>query len=141
MQHAKILFSHPKARLPSRATNGSAGYDLYAVERVEIQPGQQAKLPTGVHISCPVGTYARIAPRSGLAVKHAINVHAGVIDPDYTGEINVALINHGPYMVEFKPGDRIAQLIFERYETPDFLVTESLDATQRADGGFGHSGR
>lgn len=133
---------HKDARLPVRSSEGAAGLDLYCIERVEIPAGRQAVLPTGLAVAIPHGYYGRIAPRSGLAVKHGINVHAGVVDADYRGEIKVALINHGDKLVEFKPGDRIAQMIVERcamWLTPAW-VPELLD-TERGEGGFGSSGR
>lgn len=91
----KVKLIHERAQMPTRATPGSAGLDLYCIERVEIPPHAQAVLPTGLQIELPGRCYGRIAPRSGLAVKHMVNVHAGVIDRDYRGEVKVCLINHG----------------------------------------------
>ena len=84
------------ARLPTRGSDGSVGYDLYSSEdaTVPCQAGR-ALVSTGIALSIPDGLYGRVAPRSGLAVKHCINVGAGVIDPDYTGEVKVVLFNHG----------------------------------------------
>jgi dUTP pyrophosphatase len=84
--------------------------------------------------------YGRVAPRSGLTVKHGIHVGAGVIDPDYTGEIKVALFNLGDVPFEIKKGDRIAQLVLERCETPDVHEIDTLDETGRGAGGFGSTG-
>ena len=133
---------HKDAQLPTRGSEGAAGLDLYCIERVDIPPGRQAVLPTGLAVAIPNGYYGRIAPRSGLAVKFGINVHAGVVDSDYRGEIRVALINHGETLVEFRQGDRIAQLIIERcaMDMHPRWVPELLD-TQRGDNGFGSSGR
>lgn len=133
---------HKDAQLPTRGSEGSAGLDVYCIERVDIPAGRQAVLPTGIAVAIPYGYYGRIAPRSGLAVKHGIQVHAGVVDSDYRGEIKVALINHGDSTVEFKPGDRIAQMIIERCAmalVPSW-VPELLE-TERGAGSFGSTGR
>ena len=100
------------AVMPTRGSDRSVGYDLYSSEDAIIpcQAGR-ALVGTGITIVLPDGVYGRVAPRSGLAVKHCINVGAGVIDPDYTGEIKVVLFNHGEADFEIKKGDRIAQLV------------------------------
>ncbi len=119
----------PHAKLPERATPGSAGYDLYSTEGYVIQPGHRAVVSTGITVQLPPGTYGRIAPRSGLAVKHGIDVLAGVIDPDYTGELKVVLYY------------RIAQLILEKYESPEVWEIETIDlTTERGESGFGSTG-
>ena len=128
------------ATLPTRASDLAAGYDLYSTEGCVVLPGKRAVLPTGVAIMLPKGTYGRIAPRSGLAVKHGINVGAGVVDRDYTGEIKVVLFNHDRHAYVVKPGYRIAQLIIEKCEYPPLVEVDSLDETQRGDDGFGSTG-
>ena len=130
---------HELAKIPTRATEGSAGFDLYATEHMIIWPFAQVKIPTGISVSLPPGSAGFIWPRSGLAVKNGINVHAGLIDSDYRGEIHVCLINHGDKSVEIYPGDRIAQLVV----SPVFVEAteaESLGATARGAGGFGSTG-
>jgi len=105
----------PDAIIPSKATPGAIGLDLHSVEPYIILPGQRVVVSTGLRVQLPEGVYGRIAPRSGLAVKHGLDVGAGVVDPDYTGELRVVLFNHdshSPFIV--RPGYRIAQLIFER---------------------------
>lgn len=141
MQTLSFELMHKDARLPTRGSAGAAGLDLYCVERVDIPPGQQAALPTGLAVAIPRGWYGRIAPRSGLAVKHGVDVHAGVIDSDFRGEMKVALINHGPTLLEFKPGDRIAQLIVERCRMLDPVAVDELPDTPRGAGAFGSTGR
>jgi len=131
---------HENATLPTRGSAHAAGLDLYAVERMDIRPGAQAMIPTGLSVAIPSGHYGRIAPRSGLAAKHGIQVHAGVVDSDYRGEMRVCLINHGSEMVEFKPGDRIAQLIVERCLITPAAWADDLDSTERGQGGFGSTG-
>ena len=130
------------AVVPRRATAGSAGYDLSSVDCLTIPPGGRAVVGTGVSVRVPEGTYGRVAPRSGLAVKHGIDVLAGVIDRDYSGEVRVVLINHGdePYVVE--AGARIAQLIIERIMIPKTVVTlaTTVSETSRGSCGFGSTG-
>lgn len=111
------------AIIPSKATPGAIGLDLYSVEPYIVLPGQRVVVSTGLRVQLPEGVYGRIAPRSGLAVKHGLDVGAGVVDPDYMGELRVVLFNHdshNPFIV--RPGYRIAQLILERALT-QFDVT------------------
>jgi dUTP pyrophosphatase len=136
--HFKRL--HPEARLPSRGSAGAAGLDLYAVERVTIEPGGRAAVPTGLAVAVPPGFYGRVAPRSGLAVRQGIDVLAGVIDADYRGEILCALVNHGDAPFEVEPGARIAQLVVEAIATPEPAWAEELEETGRGAGGFGSTG-
>ena len=129
------------AIVPTRGSDGAVGYDLYSSEDaiVPCQAGR-ALVGTGITIVLPSSVYGRVAPRSGLAVKHCINVGAGVIDPDYTGEIKVILFNHGLKDFEIKKGDRIAQLILERCETPPIEEISIVEDTERGSGGFGSTG-
>ena len=130
----------PGAIMPTRGTDGAAGYDLYAIEDVTINCFQFTLVSTGVAMAIPAGHYGRIAPRSGLAVKHGVMVGAVVIDSDYRGEIKVALATlNGVY--EFKKGDRIAQIIIEPVVTPELVQVDSLDDSERGDGGFGSTGK
>ena len=128
------------AIIPTRGTDGSAGYDLYALEDAVINCFQFILVSTGVSMVIPAGHYGRIAPRSGLAVKNGVMVGAGVIDSDYRGEIKVALATlNGVY--EIKAGDRIAQIIIEPIVTPELVQVDSLDDSERGDGGFGSTGK
>jgi len=129
------------AIVPTRGSDGAVGYDLYSSEDavVPCQAGR-ALVGTGITVVLPQGVYGRVAPRSGLAVKHCINVGAGVIDPDYTGEIKVVLFNHGESDFEIKKGDRIAQLVLERCETPPIEEINIVEDTERGSGGFGSTG-
>ena len=130
------------AVLPIRGSSGAAGYDLTSTESHVILPGHRAVVGTGLAIEIPEGTYGRIAPRSGLAVKSGIQVGAGVVDSDYRGEVKVVLFNQdhtNTYIV--KPGYRIAQLILEKIECPAVEeIKDELDITERGDGGFGSTG-
>jgi len=136
----KVKCLHDGVHLPTRGSSGAVGYDLYSCEDVAIPRGARALVGTGVAIVLPVGTYGRVAPRSGLAVKHGINVGAGVIDPDYTGELKVLLFNHGEGVFEVKKGDRVAQLVIEKCETPEVEEVHVVKETDRGAGGFGSTG-
>ncbi|KAK3424791.1 hypothetical protein EUGRSUZ_F01560 [Eucalyptus grandis] len=129
-----------KAVLPSRASPLSAGYDLSSAAEAKVPARGKALVPTDLSVAIPEGTYARIAPRSGLAWKHSIDVGAGVIDADYRGPVGVILFNHSDVDFEVKAGDRIAQLIIEKIMTPDVVEVEDLDSTLRGEGGFGSTG-
>jgi dUTP pyrophosphatase len=129
------------AILPTRGSDGSVGYDLYSVvDTVVPSQAGNALVGTGIALSIPPGCYGRVAPRSGLAVKHCIQVGAGVIDPDYTGEVKVVLFNHGDKDFEVKKGDRIAQLVLEKCDTPIIKEIGLLDETLRGSDGFGSTG-
>tara|TARA_X000000368_G_C22771430_1_gene597351 strand:- start:167 stop:604 length:438 start_codon:yes stop_codon:yes gene_type:complete len=128
------------AVLPTRGSPGSVGYDLYSLDELTIDPGARNIVSTGVCATVPSGCYGRIAPRSGLSVKYGIHVGAGVIDPDYTGELKVNLFNLGVIPYEIKKGDRIAQLILEKCMTPFVEEVSELKRTMRANRGFGSTG-
>lgn len=142
------------ATLPTYGSEQAAGMDMYAdlhprdvdhpLENLEfvheLKPGERKLVKTGVHVVIPDNYYGRIAPRSGLAYKHGIDVMAGVIDSDYRGEIGVILINHGDEPFIIKHGDRIAQMILTPYLTLDPTPYEELPETERGAGGFGSTG-
>ena len=132
------------ARPPARAHDGDAGYDLHAAEAVVLQPGERASVGTGIAVAIPDGQAGLVLPRSGLAARHGIAlVNApGLIDAGYRGEVRVLLLNTDREQAfEVAPGDRIAQLILVRFETPDLVELPSLDETARGAGGFGSTGR
>ena len=130
------------ARAPSRANPTDAGADIYSIEQCIIQPLERKAVATGIKMEIPEGYYARIAPRSGLAVKNGIDVLAGVVDSSYRGEIKVVLYNTDKSNSFFvNPGDRIAQLIIEKHYNFDLIeVVEELSDTDRGSGGFGSTG-
>ncbi|HKP71509.1 MAG TPA: dUTP diphosphatase [Pyrinomonadaceae bacterium] len=136
----KFLKLHPAATLPTRGSAQAAGLDLYAVEDATLAAGERATVRTGLSVAIPRGFYGRVAPRSGLAVRHGLDVLAGVIDSDYRGEIVCALVNHGAEAFELKAGDRVAQLIIEAIITPEAEWADALDRTARGAGGFGSTG-
>ena len=131
--------------LPEYATAQSAGLDLRAhlAEPLLLQPGERALIPTGLRMALPPGWEAQVRPRSGLALKQGITVlnSPGTIDADYRGPVGVILINHGADSFSVEPGERIAQLVFARFEQAVWQPVKELDQTERAEGGFGHSGR
>ena len=130
--------------LPEYATPQSAGVDLRANidEPVELKPLSRALIPTGLHIALPEGYEAQIRPRSGLAIKHGITClnTPGTIDADYRGDIGVILINLSAETFIVNPGDRIAQMIINKFEQAEFELVEELDETERGEGGYGSTG-
>ncbi len=136
------LEDRPGVSIPVQATAGSAGYDLCASQQIMLKSGSFAKVPTGLRISMPVGLEAQVRPRSGLAAKHGVTVlnAPGTIDSDYRGEVCAILINHGQEDFLVEPGMRIAQLVFARVTTVDLVKTDSLEASDRGEGGFGSTG-
>src|SRR5438067_907514 len=111
----KLAFKklHPDARLPTRSSQYAAGLDLYSIENIKISSKERATVRTGLAVEIPPNFYGRVAPRSGLAVNHGIDVLAGVIDSDYRGEIMCVLVNLSEGLFELESGARIAQLIIE----------------------------
>lgn len=141
----KIKKIKENAKIPKRATQGSAGMDLYACidESITLAPGQLAVVPTGIAIALSDnGCAAFLYARSGLGVKHGICLSngVGVIDSDYRGEICAGLCNVSdkPYTIE--PGERVCQMVIAPVLTPDVAEAEELDDTQRGAGGFGSTG-
>jgi len=125
----------PGARLPTRGSVGAAGLDLYAGLASELPPKTRACIPTGLKVALPPGTYGRIAPRSGLAMRYGVDVGAGVVDQDYRGYIGVVLFNHGDTPFKFEAGTRIAQLIVTPY-----VVCTPTEGSVAVDGERGASG-
>jgi dUTP pyrophosphatase len=131
-----------RALLPTRAYPGDAGLDLYAVDEATLSPGERASIGTGIAVEIPDGEAGLVLPRSGLAARHGIAlVNApGLIDAGYRGEIRVLLLNtdrEAPFTVA--RGDRIAQLVLVRIETPDVVEVDELASSKRGAGGFGSS--
>ncbi|XP_014330307.1 deoxyuridine 5'-triphosphate nucleotidohydrolase, mitochondrial [Xiphophorus maculatus] len=129
------------ATTPTRGSAKAAGYDLYSAYDYSIGPLDKAIVKTDIQIAVPHGCYGRVAPRSGLAAKHFIDVGAGVVDEDYRGNVGVVLFNFGKETFEVKKGDRVAQLVCEKICYPDLVEEETLDETVRGAGGFGSTGR
>jgi dUTP pyrophosphatase len=138
------LEGNPDLPLPGRATSLSAGYDVRSAEAdLEIRSGEIRAVSTGLAMELPPGVECQVRPRSGLAARFGITLpnSPGTIDPDYRGELKVLLQNGGPDAVTIRRGDRIAQLVFARFEAPDVVEVEAISDTDRGDGGFGSTGR
>lgn len=140
----KIKLLNDRAKVPTKGSIDAAGYDLYCAEVDErnINPGNSILLSTGIATEIPKGYVGLIFPRSGLGVKQNLRLAngTGVIDSDYRGEWKVCLYNDSQVVRTIQPGDRIAQVVFLPYASFDFETVDSLDETERGDGGFGHSG-
>lgn len=143
MTKVRIINSshHP---MPCYATEHSAGMDVRAnlESPVTLAPMQRVVVPTGLRIALPHGYECQIRPRSGLALKHGITVAnaPGTIDADYRGEIGVILINLSSEPFVINDGERICQMVIAPYSRVEWEPAESLDATERGEGGFGHTG-
>lgn len=132
----KIKPLSDKAYIPTKGTTGSAGYDLYSTTDVDIEPSTATLIPTDISIQVPKGTYARIAPRSSLALK-GLDTMAGVIDADYTGNVKVLLENRSKATCHISKGQRIAQMIIENIRDTSIEVVEAIQSTERGQKGFG----
>ncbi|MDB2588617.1 dUTP diphosphatase [Bacteroidia bacterium] len=132
--------------LPEHQTESSAGADIHAYlpdGDVIIAAGEKEIIPTGIYIEIPVGYEVQVRPRSGLAFKHGVTVlnSPGTIDADYRGEVKVLLINHGKDAFVVKSGERIAQMVFSKYQRVEWESVNRLSDTERGSGGYGSSGK
>jgi dUTP pyrophosphatase len=137
------LDSNPDLPLPGRATPHAAGFDVRSAEEsFELLPGQIRAVHTGLVLELPAGIECQVRPRSGLAARHGITIpnSPGTIDPDYRGELKILLQNAGPSAVTIGRGDRIAQLVFARFEAPLILEANEVSETIRGSAGFGSTG-
>lgn len=134
----KKLSEH--ATLPTRGSPLAAGYDLYSAHDVVIPARGRGIAKTDLAMAVPPGCYGRVAPRSGLAVKHFIDTGAGVVDADYRGNVGVVLFNHAETEFVVRRGDRVAQLVLERIAVAEVEEVDELDDTSRGAGGFGSTG-
>jgi dUTP pyrophosphatase len=133
----------PDLPLPSYAHPGDAGADLHTTIDLTLAPGERALVPTGLSIALPDGYVALVHPRSGLAARHGLSIvnTPGTVDAGYRGEIKVLLINHDPAeSVTLARGDRIAQLVVQRFERARFVEVEVLPDSPRGAGGYGSTG-
>jgi len=131
--------------VPEYETSGSAGMDLraYITESIILKPLERQLIPTGLFIELPDGYEAQVRARSGLSIKHGITMINGIgtVDSDYRGELRVPVVNLGQEEYEINNGDRIAQMIINKYEKIKWDKVEILEETQRGEGGFGHTGK
>lgn len=133
---------HP---LPAYSTKDSAGMDVRAYlpeGSITLHPMQRCLIPTGLHIELPSGYECQIRPRSGLALKHGITIvnSPGTIDADYRGEIGVILMNTGAEDFVVNDGERICQMVVKEYTRVEWIASETLETSERGEGGFGHTG-
>jgi dUTP pyrophosphatase len=138
-----IVRLDPGLPLPSYAHPGDAGADLRTTVDVTLAPGERALVPTGIGIALPEGYVALVHPRSGLAARHGLSIvnSPGTVDAGYRGEVKVMLINHDPVeAVELRRGDRIAQLVIQRFERARFVEVGQLPDSVRGEGGYGSTG-
>ena len=135
-----IKFLLPEAIVPTKATPGAAGWDLYSAESVVIPAGQWLAVETGIAVAIPEYHVGFIWPRIGLSVKHGVDVLAGVVDSDYRGGIAAVLVNHSDKPFEVEVRMRIAQLVVQRYEATQLQVVSELGRTHRDVRGFGSTG-
>lgn len=145
----KVIRVSPQAKLPVKASEGAAGFDLFASARTVVPAASardgrvdigRALVSTGIALSLPPGHVGRIGSRSGLSTRHNVEVGAGWIDPDYRGEIKVELKNYSGQDFVVEEGARIAQLIILPIASPELELTESLPPSSRGSGGFGSTG-
>lgn len=136
--------TRPESKLPTYATDGAAGLDLYAdldpTSIVVIHPGERVKIGTGISVSIPRGYEGQIRPRSGMATRDGVVCSLGTIDSDYRGEMVVNLINHGHSLYTVQPGARIAQLVISPVPRVKLVEVDELDNTERGSNGFGSTG-
>lgn len=137
------LPENPDLPLPSRGTPHAAGYDVRSAEPdFVLEPGARRLVATGLRMELPIGMECQVRPRSGWALRHGITLpnSPGTIDPDYRGELKIILQNTGDDSVPIERGERIAQLVFARFEAPDVVEADRLSETGRGEGGFGSTG-
>ena len=131
----------PDAIIPTYASSGSSGADLYSIIDTDIAPKTFSLIPTGIAIEMPEGLEAQIRPRSGIALQHGVTIlnSPGTIDSDYRGEIKIILINFGDGIFKVRKGMRIAQMVFTSVEQVKFEDAKKLGKTERNNRGFGHT--
>ena len=139
MDYVEMLFlkMSSKAVIPTRATEHSVGLDFYSPSDYIMPPCSHPQIPTQIKVKIPLGHYGRLASKSGLSMVHQVHVGAGVINPDYTGEVKVLLINAAPCYHYIKKGDPIAQLILEKVSLPILKRVDELPPTKRGEHGCG----
>ena len=130
----------PEAKMPTRAHDADAGFDLYSRDDAVIFQDASGEFDTGVHMAIPHGFCGVLISKSGLNIKHSVQSE-GLIDSDYTGSICVKLYNHGSKAVEIKKGQKISQIVLLPIITPELVEVDDLEETERGNGGFGSTGK
>lgn len=136
----KIKKISDEAIAPSCHHKGDAGFDLRSVEEIVLKPGERVKVKTGVAMEIPEGYAGLVWDRSGMAANHGIKTMAGVVDSSYRGEISVVLVNLSDKDLKIEKGHKIAQMLVQKVENPEIEIVESLDDSERGEGGFGSTG-
>lgn len=136
-----IKLLNENSKIPSKLSSEDAGYDLYCCEDSTIKPMERKLIKTGIAISIPSGFYGHISDRSGMAYKKGAHCLGKIIDSSYRGEIGIIILNTDMYdPIKIQKGDRVAQIIFKKYENVEFIVEKNLDTTERNENGYGSSG-
>lgn len=130
-----------KAKIPTKAHDSDAGFDLFCAEEVEVKPGESVAVKTDIAVAIPDGCVGLIWDKSGNAIKRGLKVLGGVIDCGYTGEVKIGIINHGSESHTFEYGDKVAQLLVQNIVKAEFEEVAELDDTERGEGGFGSTGK
>ena len=146
MENVQVkIINRSSHALPRYETSSSAGLDVRSNEKenIVLQPGERRLIPTGLYLELPEGIECQVRPRSGLALKKGVTVlnAPGTVDADYRGEVGVILINMSQQAVEIEAGERVAQLVFARYEQVNWQEVNILSETERGSGGFGSTGK
>jgi dUTP pyrophosphatase len=137
----KVKKVHPEAKLPNYAHPHDAGMDLFALEEVNIKPGETARIRSGIAIEIPEGYVGLCWDKSGLSMKNGIKVLAGVIDSGFRGELVMGVINLGKEVYIFEKGHKVMQMLIQPVEIVDIMESEELSDTSRGEGGFGSTGK
>ena len=132
---------NPEAKMPKYSLAGDAGMDLYSAEDLILKPGEKASVKTGIAIKIPEGYVALFWDKSGISHKFGIKTLGGVIDSNYTGEYIIGLINLGKEDYKIEKGQKIAQVLFQKVETPEIEEVQELEDTNRGANGFGSTGK
>jgi dUTP pyrophosphatase len=139
--NVEIKLLNDNAKIPAKSSQDDAGYDLYSCDDFFIKPMERCLVKTGVSMSMPSGYYGHISDRSGMALKKGAHCIGKIVDPSYRGEIGIIILNTDMYeTIKIQKGDRVAQMIFKKYENVNFIESESLQETERSDNGYGSSG-
>lgn len=135
----KLLSSNSK--IPTKSRDDDAGYDLYATDEYIIKPMERALVKTGISLEIPRGHYGHISDRSGMALKKGAHCLGKIVDPSFRGEIGVIILNTDMYEpIKIQSGERIAQMVFKKYENVSFVESPDLEKTERDEKGYGSSG-
>ena len=129
------------AQMPTYGSEGAAGLDLYTTEDVTLQPNERKLIKTGVSLEIPEGHFCYVMGRSGNTIKKGLHVALGLVDEDYRGEIGVMAFNQSNEPIEFKKGDRVAQMVIMPYPKVEFVEVNELSDTERGTGGYGSTGK